>query len=375
MAVVPFMALGLVAQDAPKADAPADGPIKVQAHGSRWDYPKEIKLAPKQKLHIVEKGDTLWDLAAKELGNPFAWPQIWELNQWVKDPHWIYPGDPLVIDISKVAVAKVGEDPRPTEEVSNLGPIKRIQVPQREEYAFTFSDFLRMPFLVPQGASAYYKEQGAVEVVGNKNQDRQHLGDTELVYLAGGADRGLRVGDRLVVTGTEVERFVAPGAKKKDASGSILRNVGVLRVVEVDPKGSVAVVEKSLDAIEVGFRAARFTEPENMPLRLRTDTTDPVTLRQPAEITYIREGHGSAAIGEMFIINKGKADGLRVGDVLLSARSREYAVETSKGKTTSSEFTSHYLGQVVVVQADEHSATCRVLRSNEEFVLGDKVAK
>ena len=39
------------------------------------------------------------------------------------------------------------------------------------------------------------------------------------------------------------------------------------------------------------------------------------------------------------------------------------------------ERTSHYMGQVVVIRADEHSATCRILRSNTEFQVGDLVTK
>jgi len=56
---------GLNAQQTATAD-----PVKVEAHSSKWDYPKEIKVPEGSRTHIVQKGDTLWDLSGKYLGNP-----------------------------------------------------------------------------------------------------------------------------------------------------------------------------------------------------------------------------------------------------------------------------------------------------------------
>ncbi len=47
--------------------------------------------------YLVRKGDTLWDLSGQFQGNPFSWPDLWENNKHIQDPHWIYPGDSLCI--------------------------------------------------------------------------------------------------------------------------------------------------------------------------------------------------------------------------------------------------------------------------------------
>ena len=47
--------------------------------------------------YVVKRGDTLWDLSDEFLHDPFAWPDLWENNRHIEDPHWIYPGDSIYL--------------------------------------------------------------------------------------------------------------------------------------------------------------------------------------------------------------------------------------------------------------------------------------
>ena len=47
------------------------------------------------EIYVVKKGDTLWDISAVFLNNPWSWPQLWQKNSYIKNPHLIYPGDRL----------------------------------------------------------------------------------------------------------------------------------------------------------------------------------------------------------------------------------------------------------------------------------------
>ena len=115
-----FLAAGLlltfgraIAQNAPAPapEGPKTGPATVAKHWSKNKYPESIPEGA--AYHIVEKGDTLWDISDAYLGTPWVWPSIWKDNTAeVANPHHIYPGERIWIspyEMRKVSDTEAAE--------------------------------------------------------------------------------------------------------------------------------------------------------------------------------------------------------------------------------------------------------------------------
>ena len=248
--------------------------------------------------YVVQVGDTLWDIAAKFLKDPWYWPEIWYINPEIENPHLIYPGDVLglvyvegreMVAPIRASTYRLSPEARvtPLTEAINSVPAEAIAAFLSTGAVLAKDEVDRLPYLVAT------RSDHLMAAAGNTVYIRRNTDDTP-----GQRFSIVHVGDKLE----------DPDSGKVVGYQGLLVGAGTLRRGG-DP-ATLAITESSMEA-----KQGDLLIPLEVDLPLNFFPKAPASNIDGRIISVVG---GVSQIGQYMVVvlNRGTANGLAVGDVL-----------------------------------------------------------
>lgn len=340
---------------------------------------------PGPQKHIVQPGDTLWDITHTYFKDSFLWPKLWKTNKDILDPDLIYPGNiillpgetsaPLPPSVQAAPGTRVTrgaqstpDDPQPglTTKEAQVAPIRgksrikiiRPEVTSPQEFSLDLSK-------LPNPGYVVVKEKSIGKVVGARD-NREIFGENEITYLLPKRGQKPAIGDLFTVY-RSVHRVKHPQNGKN--LGSLVRILGTLEVTGVEPreKTVTAYVLNSLDFIRPGDLY--------MPLLKGLDTKN-IDFSTSVEgsldgfIIEVQEDRVGQAQHDFVFLDRGLNDGLEIGNRFIITRIGDKTGTFSPGRGV--RLPSRMIGQIQVISVQDITATALILNSTEVILRGDR---
>ncbi len=300
--------------------------------------------------HVVQKGDTLWDLSSRYYHNAWGWPKMWSYNPQITNPHWIYPGDTLRILPPGGGPAPVAATGAPRLPTARLGGRAHRQS----------GLILRQTGFVEPGELAQ-----AGKIVGSK-EEKLMLGTLDEAYVRMTQDHTFQVGERYTVY-----KLTAP--VRHPTTNKLLGHMveiygdAEVRAVTDGHVARVALVD-TINPIERGFLVG--------PLKRQFKVVQPVPGKadMTGMVVATLRPHELVGDDDLVFIDRGKDDGIVLGNRLfITRRGDGYQPLLSKGPMDDRRFPRETIGEIVVVDLRDHLATGFVTYSTVESRVGDRV--
>jgi hypothetical protein len=320
------------------------------------------------RIHVVVRGDTLWDISEAYLGTPWVWPSVWQDNRDIENPHWIYPGDRIWITDGVMRVVSREEadallagspaapEPSPFEDIEppDAGDGGTPPFLAAEPRTQRVSQLESAGFVT---AEAYESSASIVDGVPEKVM----LSQGDRVYIGLGAG-DVRPGDQYTVFRKQ-ERVFDPDTGR--LLGYHVDVLGWLEVQEPGAEASLAVIRKSGSEVERGDRIVPRQEPQPEIAVL------PPPQGLEAKVSFFAKSRTMMGMDDFVYLNRGSLDGVEIGSPLEVYRPAYVANETAR--STRVEVPDRVIAQLLVVKSEPNSSVAFITHTEDEIELGDRV--
>ncbi|HEY6547023.1 MAG TPA: LysM peptidoglycan-binding domain-containing protein [Vicinamibacteria bacterium] len=328
-------------------------------HWSKYKYPEAIPEGA--VYYIIEKGDTLWDLSKRFLGNPYLWPQIWDQNRYVTDAHWIYPGDPLTLPKVSLISERAGEagEEGAGEEGGLAGEGPVAGAPRGSE----LQPITEEATMQCAANVVTDREDESLFVIGSElGSDKIALADRDVLYLSKGSNAGVKAGD--VYTLHHVSYKVKhPNTGK--FLGHKVDTTGWVEIVLVNEDTSTGVISQACQPVHLGDYLKPM-ERVNVPLVLNRPAATrltPSSGKLDRVIVDIQDDSMMGGQGSLVTIDAGADSGVAPGNIFTIYRITYPSIPSPR----------NVLGELAVLAVRDRTALAKVTMSYAEVMVGDSV--
>ncbi|MES2638599.1 MAG: LysM domain-containing protein [Myxococcota bacterium] len=311
-------------------------------------------------FYLIQDGDTLWDISTRFLGDPYVWPELWSVNEYITNPHWIYPGNRVYFRLGDAL------NP-PSAGVNDNGTLADGYTPPArvEESAAAACDFPPLydrPYAgVTLSAPGVLGDDDLLEIRGDvygSDIPGIEIGEGSIVYLDLSDTGDVECGSLLAI-------YRRQGRKVRGEDGPlghVYRVLGVTQVLRVDDDIVTAVVRDSYSEIERGDLVG-----SPIPVELEVDITAPEGDAEATIIARLTTEQRLASTGETVFLDRGTNDGVDVGTSLFLVERRDGQHSDDKEDPRLPE---RVVGRVVVVRAEPSVATGVVVDAARDVQVG-----
>ncbi|MBI1910636.1 MAG: LysM peptidoglycan-binding domain-containing protein [Deltaproteobacteria bacterium] len=334
--------------------------------------PKTEKAVEDTFTYTIVPRDTLWDISGKFLKNPFKWPKIWKLNPYIKNPDLIYPGNIVRItpngieviskkqaDIEKLPVVNLeAQDEKVTVLEPEIEEVAKEPIPAASPSPkVTSSAMARRGFITDKEL----KIAGAIIKPKEENILLMNAGDD--VFISFKDRKDINVGDRFTIF-VVADKIVHPVTEAK-----LGNTIDILGSLEITRTGNVieGKINKSFKEIYAGAKLRSYKEPA-----MEVEITEPDSVVEGYVVASL-EAKENLSEGDIAYIDKGIKDGIKKGNIMRVYREVESARDPLNQKQKI-KLPPMELGTLVVLEADDNTSSCIVLKSVRVINWGDKVS-
>ena len=322
-------------------------------------------------VYVVKKGDTLWDISGKFLSKPWRWPEIWASNKHVKNPHWIYPGDRLLL-CSLNGKPLIGKDEgdgcdgiirRYTGGGTTLRPQVRIEALNNSVPVIPLAhiqQWLERSSVLPADAIA-----NTPYILGTAD-NRVLAGKGQSVYVRGqGLENGQRYG---VYREGEPYIVVDEQGKKHNLGVELLQVASGVAVRNENDITTVELTDSYNGEVRRGDRV--MLEQEAM-LPTLFYPIDAKQVRDGGKVIRVLGSIGTAAKNGVVTVDRGTADGVEIGQVFSTYQEGEI-VQDPKTKEKV-KLPGQYVGSLMIFKSFDRISYAYVLESELPIKVGSNI--